>query len=94
VFVTHNERDVSILVHYVSGMIRFGDQGSQRICSETHRLGIFHYPTKIDHTSHLEAAGLDSVQSKLEKFVVSLFDQQLTKHKAEKKIAPRRQRKC
>jgi len=42
-----NGRDVSMQGHCVSGTIHFGDQGSQKIRTGTHRFGTSRHPTKI-----------------------------------------------
>ena len=40
-----NDRDVSLQVNWVPGMIRLGDQGSQNIRAVTHRFRTSRHPT-------------------------------------------------
>jgi len=46
----HNERDVSMQGHCVSGTNHFGDQVSQKIYTETHRFRTSHHPIRISYT--------------------------------------------
>ena len=46
VHVMHNDRDLSMQGHFVSGTIRFGDQESPKIRTGTHCSGTSHHPTQ------------------------------------------------
>jgi len=51
--LAQNDWDVSMQGHCASGTIHLGDQGSQKICSTTHRFGTSHHPPEnggIDFT--------------------------------------------